>query len=65
MREVPCVYCEVRTNPYRVYMKFMFLMVNTEYNKKHMQKCNIYIFQTCKLATFSRDGCDDPARRRI
>jgi len=65
MKEIPCVYCEVRTNPYRVYIKFMLEMVNGEYNIKHLQKCNIYISQPCKLATFSGDGCNDPVRRRI
>jgi len=43
----------------------MLEMVSGEYNNKHLQKYNTYISQSCKSATFSGDGCDDPVRRRI
>ena len=65
MREIPCVYCEVRTNPSRVYIKFMLEMVSGEYNNYNLQEYNIYVSQSCNSATGSGDGCDDPMRRRI
>jgi hypothetical protein len=65
MKEIPRVYCEVRNNPYSVYIQFLLEMVIGDYNIKHLQKCNIYISQSCKLATVSGDGYNDPVRRRI